>query len=234
MAIQPCRECGRDVSTEATACPHCGARAAARRTGRYVAVAALAVLLLTAAVPLVTYGTLSPCQMLKRELIRTGLAGIDEGADGWEALGVALGGSMIDGAIEALGPMECLALLPDARREARFAAGAGPPSDVQAIRFREVVRAEVRNLQTLQDMYLSYSGRFTMSPEALGFEPAAGVVLVDLYSDGNWWAAKLGHEDWPGATCVIAAGDIPDGQRLPTTPAGKSAREMVGMPVCDR
>jgi len=24
MAIQPCRECGKDVSTEAPACPHCG------------------------------------------------------------------------------------------------------------------------------------------------------------------------------------------------------------------
>jgi hypothetical protein len=25
MALQPCRECGRDVSTEAISCPHCGA-----------------------------------------------------------------------------------------------------------------------------------------------------------------------------------------------------------------
>jgi hypothetical protein len=30
MALKPCRECGRDVSTEAAACPHCGAAAPTR------------------------------------------------------------------------------------------------------------------------------------------------------------------------------------------------------------
>ena len=25
MALEPCRECGRTISTEAVACPHCGA-----------------------------------------------------------------------------------------------------------------------------------------------------------------------------------------------------------------
>ena len=30
MAIKPCCECGKDVSTEAQACPHCGAAAPTR------------------------------------------------------------------------------------------------------------------------------------------------------------------------------------------------------------
>ena len=25
MALQPCRECGKEISTETSACPHCGA-----------------------------------------------------------------------------------------------------------------------------------------------------------------------------------------------------------------
>ena len=30
MALTPCRECGKDVSSEAPTCPHCGASAPAR------------------------------------------------------------------------------------------------------------------------------------------------------------------------------------------------------------
>lgn len=39
MALAPCRECGREISTEAAACPHCGAPAAAAagQTDRKVA-----------------------------------------------------------------------------------------------------------------------------------------------------------------------------------------------------
>lgn len=33
MAVQPCRECGQTVSTEATSCPHCGAPAPAGAPG---------------------------------------------------------------------------------------------------------------------------------------------------------------------------------------------------------
>jgi len=37
MPLRPCRECGKDVSTEAAACPHCGAAAPTRqRSGEWV------------------------------------------------------------------------------------------------------------------------------------------------------------------------------------------------------
>lgn len=37
MPLAPCRECGKDVSTEAAACPHCGAAAPTRqRSGDWV------------------------------------------------------------------------------------------------------------------------------------------------------------------------------------------------------
>lgn len=37
MPLQPCRECGKEVSTEAAACPHCGAAAPARaKTGDWI------------------------------------------------------------------------------------------------------------------------------------------------------------------------------------------------------
>lgn len=34
MALQTCRECGREVSTEAEACPHCGVRSPTREAAR--------------------------------------------------------------------------------------------------------------------------------------------------------------------------------------------------------
>lgn len=47
MALTRCGECGREVSTKASACPHCGARApVADRLARAVKYAAVAVGLL--------------------------------------------------------------------------------------------------------------------------------------------------------------------------------------------
>ena len=34
MALQPCRECGKEISTEASACPHCGAGHPTGESGR--------------------------------------------------------------------------------------------------------------------------------------------------------------------------------------------------------
>lgn len=37
MPLQPCRECGKEVSTEAAACPHCGAASPTReKSGDWV------------------------------------------------------------------------------------------------------------------------------------------------------------------------------------------------------
>lgn len=55
MALQPCPECGREISTTATSCPHCGAKTRSRRLSD------VAILLLVAALVLVvgTYCFLS-------------------------------------------------------------------------------------------------------------------------------------------------------------------------------
>lgn len=34
MALEPCRECGREISTQATACPQCGAPVRPLRSAR--------------------------------------------------------------------------------------------------------------------------------------------------------------------------------------------------------
>ena len=34
MALQPCRECGKEISTEAVSCPYCGIQHPAGETGR--------------------------------------------------------------------------------------------------------------------------------------------------------------------------------------------------------
>lgn len=41
MAMTTCRECGKEVSTEAKTCPHCGAGRPARRSHRWPAIVAL-------------------------------------------------------------------------------------------------------------------------------------------------------------------------------------------------
>lgn len=36
MALKPCRECGREISTAAKQCPHCGAPSSAEAVGKFM------------------------------------------------------------------------------------------------------------------------------------------------------------------------------------------------------
>ena len=64
------------------------------------------------AVPLLSYGTLSPCGMLRKELKLKMLENLQANKSGWEALGSAvglgLGSNIVDGMVDALSPMQCL------------------------------------------------------------------------------------------------------------------------------
>src|SRR5689334_16362869 len=48
MALKPCRECGREISTEAKSCPHCGKKAPTGAGSSPLAVGCLAILVLVA------------------------------------------------------------------------------------------------------------------------------------------------------------------------------------------
>jgi type VI secretion system VasI family protein len=138
MALKPCRECGRDVSTEAPACPHCGAPAVRdparwgrwlrtdgegadtkqRDLGRWrrrtvVVTLPVAFLLGFGAIPLATYGTISPCGILKKSFMRSAFAEELGGGSGdsWgkagAAIGLAIGGTLVDRFVDTLSPMQC-------------------------------------------------------------------------------------------------------------------------------
>ena len=47
MALIPCRECGKEISSEAAKCPHCGARKAPNVGARVFGFASLFAVLLT-------------------------------------------------------------------------------------------------------------------------------------------------------------------------------------------
>lgn len=63
-------------------------------------------------VPLLSYGTLSPCGMLRKELKMKMLDGLEANKSGWQALGsalgVGLGSNIVDGMVDALSPMQCV------------------------------------------------------------------------------------------------------------------------------
>jgi hypothetical protein len=59
MALKSCRECGKQVSTEAATCPHCGVRSSASPTPRSPIEVAGIVALLLIAVAIFAYGTKS-------------------------------------------------------------------------------------------------------------------------------------------------------------------------------
>lgn len=62
--------------------------------------------------PLLSYGTLSPCGVLRKELKYKLLEKVQASESGWEALGSALGmglgSTMVDAMVDAMSPMQCV------------------------------------------------------------------------------------------------------------------------------
>jgi hypothetical protein len=67
---------------------------------------------LLVALPLLSYGTLSPCGMLKKELKYKLMENFQGSKSGWEALGsavgVGLGSTMVDAMVDAMSPLQCI------------------------------------------------------------------------------------------------------------------------------
>ena len=65
-------------------------------------------ILLLLGLPLLSYGTLSPCGILRKELKWQILEKIQGGQSGWKALGSVLSVNMVDGLVDAMGPLQCV------------------------------------------------------------------------------------------------------------------------------
>jgi len=76
MAIVKCYECGRDISTEAKSCPHCGAKNKSRKKSKYLRwIFALAVIAAVVAAYEIFEGALNPniCEssLGRKQFVRT-------------------------------------------------------------------------------------------------------------------------------------------------------------------
>ena len=112
-----CRECDHQVSVQAKACPNCGASWPGqpdRASGRPWLIGILIIFGLVVGLAYMRYETITPCGMLQSEIKRYVLGKTlrDGIGDGFEALGTAIGLSMIDTMAEAatasLNSFECL------------------------------------------------------------------------------------------------------------------------------
>ncbi len=65
-------------------------------------------ILLLLGLPLLSYGTLSPCGILRKELKWQILEKIQGGQSGWKALGSVLSVNMVDGLVDAMCPIQCV------------------------------------------------------------------------------------------------------------------------------
>ena len=124
MALISCRECEKEISDQANACPHCGAptihgraaellaeasasaRAAPRQT-RSVVILGLLLLSIWAG-PALYYGAASPCGMLRNGLVRLALQESGDVSDPIGALGVGLAATALDARLAQEGQFGCV------------------------------------------------------------------------------------------------------------------------------
>jgi hypothetical protein len=93
------------------------------------------------------------------------------------------------------------AAIPPAGSTQASSAGPGSGSPYFAI-----VRSDLRNLVTAQEVFFADSVRYATSLLELHFRPSAGVSLRLEAVTANGWAATATHSAWPGWTCGIFVG----------------------------
>lgn len=121
-AHSTCPHCGGEVDPQYPKCRHCGEWIGRPSTGSQLSVtgkglflAALFLVVLCWSVPALHYGTLSPCEMVRKEIMRKGIAenaAALGASDSWEAagsaIGLALGERVVDSFVSSLSTTECI------------------------------------------------------------------------------------------------------------------------------
>ena len=69
------------------------------------------------------------------------------------------------------------------------------------------VRADLRNLANLQDVYYNDNYTYTTSTSALGFDNTEGVVVTLAEATNTGWSATASHAGLPSESCGIYHGD---------------------------
>ena len=69
------------------------------------------------------------------------------------------------------------------------------------------VRADLRNVANLQDVYYNEFYSYSTSGAALGYNPTEGVNVSFVSANGTGWSASATHSALPDAPCAIFHGD---------------------------
>lgn len=115
-------------------------------------------------------------------------------------------------------------------------AAAPPESDtasaLDVVDPRVAMKVDLRNLAQSQATYLAMQGTYARRTQnmALQYLWHRDVSVQILSADAQSWAAKATHARFPGKSCVIWFGLLP---QRPSTDAQGRGEKQPGVPVCD-
>jgi hypothetical protein len=95
----------------------------------------------------------------------------------------------------------------------------------------QVLTGVLRRLAVSEEAHYADFSRYTNALDRLSFDVPAQVRLTLASPDPQSWFAVARHADWPGRSCVIWVGPIPD-RLLPRT-ENLGHRGVEGAIVCD-
>jgi hypothetical protein len=97
---------------------------------------------------------------------------------------------------------------------------------------RIAMKVDLRNLAQSQATYLAMQGTYARRTETMALQYLwhRDVNVTILSADAHSWAAKATHAKFPGKSCVIWFGLMP---QRPSTDAQQRGEKQPGVPVCD-
>ena len=116
------------------------------------------------------------------------------------------------------------------------AEAAPPPPDtantLDLLDPRVAMKVDLRNLAHSQETYFAMQGVYARRTEPLALQYLwhRYVTVKILSADAQSWVAKATHARFPGKSCVIWFGLVP---QRPSTDAQQRGEQRAGVPVCD-
>lgn len=75
--------------------------------------------------------------------------------------------------------------------------------------FIAAIKADLRNLASLQELYYNENYTFTMDLDAVGFTGSEGVLITPVVGNNAGWSATGTHSGLPGQSCALYHGNAP-------------------------
>jgi len=91
-----------------------------------------------------------------------------------------------------------------------------PMRPTERRRYGMVVRSDLRNLISAQEMYFGDSGRYAKDLSVLDYRASTGTVIAELQATSTAWRAVGRHAKWPGKSCVVWDGELVPDERPAT------------------